>query len=132
MQFRNFKMVDYVVYGRGSFNQVDEIIAPHRKGDFPMIFFLDHFFVGKPLASRIPLRGKDKIVYVDVTHEPKTKQVDALAADLKAEFGEVSGIIGIGGGSTLDFSQGSFFNDDQSRFFCRLSRLGLSKTTWCL
>ena len=105
MQFRNFKMVDYVVYGRGSFNQVDEIIAPHRKGCFPMIFFLDHFFIGKPLASRIPLRGKDKIIYVDVTHEPKTKQVDALAADLKAEFGEVSGIIGIGGGSTLDLAK---------------------------
>ncbi len=105
MQFRNFKMVDYVVFGRGSFNQVDEIIAPHRKGAFPMIFFLDHFFVGKPLASRIPLRGKDKIVYVDVTHEPKTKQVDALAAELKAEFGEVSGIIGIGGGSTLDLAK---------------------------
>ena len=31
MQFRNFKMVGYVVYGRGSFNQLDEIIAPHRK-----------------------------------------------------------------------------------------------------
>jgi 3-deoxy-alpha-D-manno-octulosonate 8-oxidase len=70
-----------------------------------MIFFLDHFFIGKPLASRIPLRGKDKIVYVDVTHEPKTKQVDALAAELKAEFGEVSGIIGIGGGSTLDLTK---------------------------
>jgi len=105
MQFRNFKMVDYVVFGRGSFNQVDEIIAPHRKRDYPMIFFLDHFFVGKPLAGRIPLRGKDKIVYVDVTHEPKTKQVDALAAELKAEFGEVSGIIGIGGGSTLDLAK---------------------------
>jgi len=105
MQFRNFKMVDYVVFGRGSFNQVDEIIAPHRKDNFPMIFFLDHFFIGKPLASRIPLRGKDKIVYVDVTHEPKTKQVDALAAELKAEFGEVSGIIGIGGGSTLDLAK---------------------------
>jgi 3-deoxy-alpha-D-manno-octulosonate 8-oxidase len=105
MQFRNFKMVDYVVFGRGSFNQIDKIIAPHRKGSFPMIFFLDHFFVGKPLAGRIPLRGKDKIVYVDVTHEPKTKQVDALAAELKAEFGEVSGIIGIGGGSTLDLAK---------------------------
>jgi len=70
-----------------------------------MIFFLDHFFIGKPLAGRIPLRGKDKIVYVDVTHEPKTKQVDALAAELKAEFGEVSGIIGIGGGSTLDLAK---------------------------
>ncbi|MCX6331311.1 MAG: iron-containing alcohol dehydrogenase family protein [Bacteroidetes bacterium] len=105
MQFRNFKMVDYVVYGRGSFNQIDEIIAPHRRADFPMIFFLDHFFIGKPLASRIPLRGKDKIVYVDVTHEPKTKQVDALANELKAEFGEVSGIVGIGGGSTLDLAK---------------------------
>jgi len=105
MQFRNYKMVDYVVFGRGSFNQVDEIIAPHRKCNYPMIFFLDHFFVGKPLAGRIPLRGKDKIVYVDVTHEPKTKQVDALAAELKAEFGEVSGIIGIGGGSTLDLAK---------------------------
>jgi 3-deoxy-alpha-D-manno-octulosonate 8-oxidase len=61
--------------------------------------------VGKTLAGRIPLRGKDKIVYVDVTHEPKTKQVDALAAELKAEFGEVSGIIGIGGGSTLDLAK---------------------------
>ena len=61
--------------------------------------------MGKPLAGRIPLRGKDKIVYVDVTHEPKTKQVDALAAELKAEFGEVSGIIGIGGGSTLDLAK---------------------------
>jgi 3-deoxy-alpha-D-manno-octulosonate 8-oxidase len=84
MQFRNFKMVDYVVYGRGSFNQLDEIIAPRRKGDYPMIFFVDHFFEGKPLASRVPLRGKDKIVFVDVTHEPKTKQVDALARRFKS------------------------------------------------
>jgi len=70
-----------------------------------MIFFLDHYFIGKPLAGRIPLRGKDKIVYVDVTQEPKTKQVDALAAELKAEFGEVSGIIGIGGGSAMDLAK---------------------------
>jgi len=98
-------MVDYVVYGRGAFNQLDEILAPRRKDNFPMIFFLDHFFIGKTLASRIPLRGKDKIVYVDVTHEPKTTQVDALAAALKEEFGEVSGIIGIGGGSTMDLAK---------------------------
>jgi 3-deoxy-alpha-D-manno-octulosonate 8-oxidase len=94
-----------VVYGRGAFNQLDEILAPRRKDNFPMIFFLDHFFIGKPLASCIPLRGKDKIVYVDVTHEPKTTQVDALAAALKEEFGEVSGIIGIGGGSTMDLAK---------------------------
>ena len=55
MSFRNFKMVDYVVYGRGSFNQLGEILAPNRKGDAPMIFLVDHFFEGKPLVQRIPL-----------------------------------------------------------------------------
>ncbi|MBV4356234.1 iron-containing alcohol dehydrogenase family protein [Pinibacter aurantiacus] len=105
MQFRNFKMVDYVVFGRGSFNQLDEILAPKRKSDAPMIFLVDHFFEGKALPSRIPLRGKDKIIFADVTLEPKTKQVDALAQQLKDEFGTVSGIIGIGGGSTMDLAK---------------------------
>lgn len=105
MQFRNFKMVSYVVYGRGSFNQLDEILTPQRKGEAPMIFLLDHFFQGKPLASRIPLRGKDKIIFADVTYEPKTTYVDQLAKELKEEFGTVSGIIGIGGGSTMDLAK---------------------------
>jgi 3-deoxy-alpha-D-manno-octulosonate 8-oxidase len=93
------------VYGRVSFNQLDEILAPNRKGDAPMIFLVDHFFEGKPLVQRIPLTGKDKIVFADVTHEPKTKQVDALAASLREEFGTVSGIVGIGGGSTMDLAK---------------------------
>jgi 3-deoxy-alpha-D-manno-octulosonate 8-oxidase len=105
MSFRNFKMVDYVVYGRGSFNQLDEILAPNRKGAAPMIFLVDHFFEGKPLVQKIPLTGKDKIVFADVTYEPKTGQVDALAASLREEFGTVSGIIGIGGGSTMDLAK---------------------------
>ena len=105
MSFRNFKMVSYVVYGRGSFNQLDEILAPHRKGDAPMIFLLDHFFEGKPLAGRVPLRGKDQLIFADVTYEPKTTQVDALANQLKEKFGTVSGIIGIGGGSVMDLAK---------------------------
>ncbi len=105
MSFRNFKMVSYVVYGRGSFNQLDEILAPHRKGDAPMIFLLDHFFEGRPLAGRVPLRGKDQLIFADVTYEPKTIQVDALANQLKEKFGTVSGIIGIGGGSVMDLAK---------------------------
>src|ERR1700712_3624773 len=99
MAFRNFKMVSYVVYGRGSFNQLDEILQPQRKTGQPMIFLLDHFFEGKPLAGRIPLRGNDKIIYVDVTYEPKTSYVDKLVSQLKEEFRSISGVIGIGGGS---------------------------------
>jgi 3-deoxy-alpha-D-manno-octulosonate 8-oxidase len=105
MSFRNFKMVSYVVYGRGSFNQLDEILAPQRKADAPMVFLVDHFFNGKPLVNRIPLRGRDEVIFVDVTHEPKTKQVDALAQQLKDKFGTISGVIGIGGGSTMDLAK---------------------------
>ena len=98
-------MVGYVVYGRGSFNKLDEIIAPHRKSEKPMVFLVDHFFDGQPLADRIPLRSNDKVIFVDVTYEPKTSYVDSLANQLKDEFGTVSGIIGIGGGSAMDLSK---------------------------
>ena len=78
-------MVGYVVYGRGSFNQLNEILKPNRKGESPMIFFVDHYFApdtnanAKNLINRIPLQGKDKIFYVDVAHEPKTTYVDSFA-----------------------------------------------------
>jgi 3-deoxy-alpha-D-manno-octulosonate 8-oxidase len=105
MKFRNFKLVGYVVYGRGSFNQLDEILSPQRKNNDPMIFLVDHFFDGNPLIDKIPLRGRDRVIFADVTHEPKTSYVDALAQQLKNEFGKISGIIGIGGGSTMDLAK---------------------------
>jgi 3-deoxy-alpha-D-manno-octulosonate 8-oxidase len=105
MAFRNFKMVGYVVYGRGSFNQLDEILQPNRKGDAPMIFLVDHFFENAPLAKRVPAKGKDKIIFVDVTYEPKTTYVDSLANQFKEEFGTISGVVGIGGGSAMDLAK---------------------------
>ena len=105
MKFRNFKLVGYVVYGRGSFDQLDEILAPHRKDGQPMVFLVDHFFEGKELVNRIPLRDNDLILFADVTTEPKTVYVDELASRLKQEFGSISGVIGIGGGSTLDLAK---------------------------
>ena len=105
MKFRNFKMVDYVIYGRGSFDQLSEIIASRRKNNAPMIFLVDHYFENKPLVNRVPVEGNDKIIYADVTYEPKTTYVDSIAKQLKEEFGEVSGIVGIGGGSTMDLAK---------------------------
>lgn len=104
-KFRNFKMIDYVIYGRGCFNQLDEILEPHRKNSAPMIFLIDHFFENQPLKTRIPAKGTDKILIADTTLEPKTKQVDKIAAELKEEFGTISGIVGIGGGSTMDLAK---------------------------
>ena len=105
MNFRNFKMIGYVVYGRGSFNQLDEILQPNRKADAPMIFLVDHFFEGKELAKRVPAKAKDKIIFVDVTYEPKTSYVDDISNQLKEEFGTISGVIGIGGGSAMDLAK---------------------------
>ncbi len=105
MQFRNFKMVDYVVYGRGAFNQLDEILEPRRRYGLPMIFLVDHFFKDKELVKRILVKGNDKIIFADVAYEPKTTYVDNIASDLKQDFGNVSGVVGIGGGSTMDLAK---------------------------
>lgn len=106
MKFRNFKMVDYVVYGRGCFNQLDEILAPKRIQGQPMVFLLDHHFENnEAFKSRIPLRDNDELLIADVTHEPKTSYVDEISTYLKNKFGKVSGIIGIGGGSTMDLAK---------------------------
>lgn len=95
-----------MVYGRGCFEQLDEILAPRRKDNQPMVFLLDHYFENNAeFKARIPLRGNDILIDADVTHEPKTSYVDEIARRLKDEFGGVSGIIGIGGGSTLDLAK---------------------------
>jgi 3-deoxy-alpha-D-manno-octulosonate 8-oxidase len=71
-----------------------------------MIFLVDHFFTeDSDLVKRVPVRGNDKVIFVDVTYEPKTTYVDSLAGQLKATFGTVSGIIGIGGGSAMDLAK---------------------------
>ena len=105
MNFRNLKMIGYVIFGRGAFNQLDEILQPNRKAGAPMVFLVDHYFEGKDLAKRIPAKGRDKIIFVDVTYEPKTTYVDSLANELKEEFGIVSGVVGIGGGSAMDLAK---------------------------
>jgi len=105
MKFRNFKMVGYVVYGRGSFDQLDEIISPQRINGAPFVFLVDHFFEGKPLVHRIPQKAGDRILFADVSNEPKTSYVDSIAKKLKNECGKVSGIVGIGGGSTMDLAK---------------------------
>jgi len=107
--FRNFKLVSRMVFGRGAFNQLDDILAAQRPpSGGGMIFLLDTVFAGSALESRIPRRSGDRIICVDVTDEPKTAEVDRLTAEAKAHgdtVGGISGVIGIGGGSTMDLAK---------------------------
>jgi 3-deoxy-alpha-D-manno-octulosonate 8-oxidase len=108
MSYKNIPMVPRVIFGRGSFNQLNEIISPKRLNvNAPFIFLVDDVFRGNSwLTSRIPLSYDDKVLYVSADEEPKTTQVDALVEDiiLKSKA-RPSGIIGIGGGTILDLAK---------------------------
>lgn len=108
MSYKNFPMVPRVVFGRGSFDQLSDILAPKRlNGDAPFIFIVDDVFKGNAwLTGRIPLSYQDKIVYISADEEPKTSQVDELVEQLILTNKELpSGIIGIGGGTILDLAK---------------------------
>jgi len=108
MNYKNFPMVPRVVFGRGSFNQLNEILAPKRLSiDAPFIYLIDAVFKNNNwLTSRIPLSYEDKIIFVSTEEEPKTSQVDELVEDIILTTKALpSGIIGIGGGSVLDLAK---------------------------
>ncbi len=104
---RNFPMVPKVVFGEGSFNQLETILEEKRKENAPFLFLVDDVFKErKKFLDRIPLENLDKIIFISAAEEPKTSQVDALVAQIKQEYVKLpSGIIGIGGGSVLDMAK---------------------------
>ena len=121
MSYKNYPMVSRVVFGRGSFNQLDEIISPRRLSvKAPFIFLVDDVFKGKSwLTSRIPLAYDDKLLYISSNEEPKTSQVDKLVEEIILTYKErPSGIIGIGGGTIMDLAKAvsiMLTNDGESK-----------------
>jgi 3-deoxy-alpha-D-manno-octulosonate 8-oxidase len=108
MSYRNFPMVPRVIFGRGSFNQLTDILEPKRKNkNAPFIFIVDDVFENnESVISRIPLHFNDKIIYVSANDEPKTIYVDQYRDEIVNEFDEIpSGIIGLGGGTMLDYAK---------------------------
>lgn len=108
MSFKNFPMVSKVVFGRGCFNQLGDIISPKRLNTkAPFIYIVDDVFQGNSwLTSRIPLSYDDKIYYISANEEPKTEQVDSLVEEIILTYKELpSGIIGIGGGTIMDLAK---------------------------
>ena len=105
--FRNFRMISYVVFGRGCFNQLESILAEKRSdSDSFMVFLVDDVFESSSLIQRISLGSRDQIILVNVDDEPKTVYVDELTDKARSFSTRLpDGIIGIGGGSTLDLAK---------------------------
>lgn len=107
-KFRNIPLPPRLIYGRGALNQLDCVLASHRKNRHsPFIYILYHCLKHKKnISEKLPLDKNDLIIYADTTLEPKTKQVDGIRDRMKRAFGEnISGIIGIGGGSVMDIAK---------------------------
>jgi len=105
--YRNFKIVPQIIFGRGSFNQLEDVLQAKRATpDSYMVFVLDDVFKGKELEQRLPLHKGDMLLPVNVDDEPKTGYIDQLVAQVRAYNPRTpDGIIGIGGGSAMDIAK---------------------------
>ena len=105
--FRNLKAVGRILYGRNSFNQLDELLRELRtSSDSFAVFLLDHYFEGKELQKRVPLHDHDFLKIIDVSDEPKTKTVDAIVAEIKNHSNNLPvSVVGIGGGTIMDYAK---------------------------
>ncbi|MBQ7739318.1 MAG: iron-containing alcohol dehydrogenase [Desulfovibrionaceae bacterium] len=103
--YRNAKNVGYYLIGQGSLAQLEDILNERRqKIAGPAIFFLDHFFQNQDLASKLPKKDTDLLIYVDTTEEPTTEGVDSYRDQAKAflDGRTPCALLAFGGGSTMD------------------------------
>jgi 3-deoxy-alpha-D-manno-octulosonate 8-oxidase len=104
---KNFKNIDKVVFGRGSFANMEGILAERRNENNKFfLFVVDNYFKDKDLEKRIPAAVEDVIRFIDVDpHEPTTEQIDNLRDEILASKGLPAGVVGIGGGSIMDIAK---------------------------
>jgi 3-deoxy-alpha-D-manno-octulosonate 8-oxidase len=117
---KNFKNIEKVCYGRGSFATMESMLAEKRNGGF-FLFVVDNYFKGKDLEKRLPATNDDVIHFIDVDpHEPTTQQIDALRDEVLESHGLPAGVIGIGGGSIMDIAKAvslMFTNEGSSTLY---------------
>ncbi|MDR9498780.1 MAG: iron-containing alcohol dehydrogenase family protein [Hydrogenovibrio sp.] len=108
MKYRNFKTVPRMIFGRGSFDQLDDVLNEQRRSpkDFA-VFLVDEVHRNKPLAERLPLAETDQLIWLDVTDEPKTAYIDQLVEQVQAFASgqRPVSVVGLGGGSSLDIAK---------------------------
>jgi len=109
--FQNFKLVPGVVFGRGSFSQLQDILRQrHGSASCTCVYMVDDVFRNSELSRRLPAGDKDLLLWLNVEDEPSTAYVDQLTQHIREAMQGESGalpasVVGIGGGSTMDIAK---------------------------
>ena len=105
--FRSFVNPGRYAFGKGSFNHLNELID-RRKSDKQSwaVFIVDDYFKGKELERRLPKGSNDLLIWIDTANEPKTSLVNKYRYEIiKFNSTLPSAIVGIGGGTTMDYAK---------------------------
>ncbi len=103
--YRNLRIVPYIIFGRGSYAQLGDVLRPRRTGA-PVVFIIDDVHEGKLFIPKLPMEDKDLLLFVNVDVEPKTKYVDELRERVRSfSSRQPDALVGIGGGSTMDIAK---------------------------
>ena len=74
--FRNLKPVGRILYGRNSFDQLGDVLGELRiEKDSFVLFLVDEYFDGKDFLKRIPVQEQDILKIIDITDEPRQRQL---------------------------------------------------------
>ena len=119
---KNFKNIEKIVFGKGSFENLEGILAEKRDvNDRFFLFVVDNFFKGKELENRLPTQPQDVVYFIDPDpHEPTTEQIDNLRDEVLATKGLPAGVVGIGGGTLMDIAKAvslMFTNEGSSTLY---------------
>ena len=99
---KNIKNVAKVIFGKGAFEQLGDILKAKRKDSF-MVFCVDDIFRKSELKNRLPLEKNDQLIFINVDDEPKTEKVDSLRDQiLKITGQKPDGVIEIAEGVNID------------------------------
>lgn len=104
---KNLKMVKQVIFGRGCLNQLDTVLNQQRQNadNDGIVFLVDHVFKNGTLKDQLPRQDCDLLLWINTDAEPTTAYADQLKTDILAYCSKPAGIVGIGGGSTLDLAK---------------------------
>ncbi len=119
---KNFKNIEKIVYGRGSFDTMHDILSEKRvENDRFFLFVIDNYFKNKELEKRLPVKTEDVVTFIDVDpYEPTTGQIDKLRDEVLSSKGLPAGVVGIGGGSVMDIAKAvslMFTNEGSSALY---------------